>query len=193
MPDSASSASRLKKKRNPVEGKLNRLLPPLAALLIVVAVDQATKIWAISFLSEQPVVEVLGRFFMLALVFNEGGAMGTNFGSPLYYLISSLLILMILFYYIYTHREDRVLTIPLALICGGAVGNIIDRIRFGKVVDFLDIDFFDISIFGFELQRWWTFNIADAVISCSIVYLLVRLLFFPKKPAAGSDRPEATT
>lgn len=130
---------------------------------------------------------------MLALVFNEGGAMGTNFGSPLYYLVSSILILLILFYYIYTHREDRGLTIPLALICGGAVGNIIDRIRFGMVVDFLDVDFFDISLFGFQIERWWTFNIADAAISCSIVYLLARLLFFSKKPGARTESAEVAT
>ncbi|UCD64743.1 MAG: signal peptidase II [Candidatus Zixiibacteriota bacterium] len=158
---------------------MRKLLIPFFALLGVVLLDQAAKVWAISYLADRLSVEVLGDFLMLTLVFNEGGAMGTNFGSPAYYLISSLLILLILMYYIYSHRDNHPVTVPLALICGGAIGNIIDRVRFGKVVDFLDVDFFNISFVGIEIQRWWTFNIADAVISCSIVYLLARIIFFP--------------
>jgi signal peptidase II len=165
---------------------LRILLAPAIALVAVVATDQATKAWAISSLSESPPVEVLGNFFMLTLVYNEGGAMGTNFGSPAYYLVSSFLILLFLLYYIYSHRQDRMLTVPLALIAGGAIGNIVDRLRFGRVVDFLDFDFFDLDLFGYQLQRWWTFNIADAVISCSIVFLLVKLIFFHHGKPAGS-------
>lgn len=157
---------------------MRKLLAPLLVLVAVVAVDQVTKLWAIGALSGQPSVEVLGRFFMLTLVYNEGGAMGSNFGSPTYYLASSSLILLFILYYIYSHRENLYVTAPLALIAGGAAGNIIDRIRFGRVVDFLDFDFFDINLFGLQLERWWTFNIADAAISCSIVFLLVRVIFF---------------
>ena len=80
------------------------------------------------------------------------------------------------------------LTMPLALIAGGAIGNIIDRLRFGKVVDFLDFDFFDINLFGYQIDRWWTFNIADAVISCSIIFLLIRLIFFHhEKPSESTQ------
>lgn len=112
--------------------------------------------------------------------------MGSNFGSPAYYLATSILILLFILYYIYTHRTSLMLTLPLALIAGGAIGNIIDRLRFGKVVDFLDFDFFDINLFGYQIDRWWTFNIADAVISCSIIFLLVRLIFFHQQKPAGS-------
>jgi signal peptidase II len=160
---------------------LRKLLAPFIALIVVVVADQATKSWAINYLSEKPTAEVLGSFFMLTLVYNEGGAMGSNFGSPAYYLVSSILILLFLFYYIYAHRDNPSLTVPLALIAGGAVGNIIDRIQLGRVVDFIDIDFFDINLFGYQLDRWWTFNIADAMISCSITYLLIKILFFHRK------------
>ena len=104
--------------------------------------------------------------------------MGTNFGSSIYYLVSSLIILGIVLYYMYANRSKRYLIYPLACIAGGAIGNIIDRIRFGQVVDFIDIDFFNIPFLGIE--RWWTFNIADAAISCSIVYLLIRVVIFHK-------------
>lgn len=170
----------------PIESKLRKLLFPVIALVVVVVVDQATKLWAISALSEQPPVQVLGKFFMLTLVYNEGGALGSNFGSPTYYLISSSLILLFILYYTYTHRESLTITMPLALIAGGALGNIIDRIRFGQVVDFLDFDFFDIDLLGYHLDRWWTFNIADAMISCSIVFLLVRVIFFHQEKRDGT-------
>lgn len=113
---------------------------------------------------------------MFTLVYNEGGAMGTNLGSSMYYLISASLILLFVLYYIYANRTKLQLSIPLSFIAGGAIGNLIDRIAYGKVVDFIDVDFFDIDLFGYQLQRWWTFNIADSAISCSIVYLLYLIL-----------------
>lgn len=167
---------------------MDKLLQPFFIIIAVVAADQATKIWAVSFLSENSPVELIGHFFMLTLVFNEGGAMGTNLGSATYYLIFSLIILAFIFYYMWANRGDRTITFPLAFIAGGAVGNIIDRIYYGKVVDFIDIDFFNINLFGYHLERWWTFNIADTVISCSIIFLLIRIIFFmPRIKPEQSD------
>jgi signal peptidase II len=121
-------------------------------------------------------VEVIGSFFMLTLIYNEGGAMGTNIGSSNYYLIASVIILAVILYYLYTQREHKTLTMPLSFISGGAIGNLIDRISYGKVVDFLDFDFFNINIFGYRLERWWTFNVADMAISLSILYLFITIL-----------------
>jgi len=73
-------------------------------------------------------------------------------------------------------------------VAGGAIGNIIDRIRLEYVIDFIDVDIPDISLFGFHLERWWTFNIADAAISCSIVFLIIHLLFFHRRPATSSKK-----
>lgn len=169
---------------------MRKLLAPAIALAAVVIADQATKLWAIDFLSETQSAKVLGDFFMLTLVYNEGGAMGTNFGSPAYYLISSSLILIFVLYYVFTHRDRCRITIPLAMIAGGAIGNIIDRLRFGKVVDFLDFEFFNIDLFGFRLERWWTFNLADAVITCSIIFLIVTVLFFlPERESHETHSP----
>ena len=142
--------------------------------------DQLTKIWAVESLAGNSPTEVFGRFFMFTLVYNEGGAMGTNFGSSTYYLISSIFILMFVFYYIYANRNKAFFAYPMAFIAGGAIGNIIDRIRLGRVIDFLDFDFFDIRIGDYLIERWWTFNIADAAITCSIIYLVIYMLFFHK-------------
>ena len=139
-------------------------------------IDQLTKVWAVSFLEGKGSVEVFGKFLMLTLIYNEGGALGTSFGPSFYYLITSLLILVFVIYYLFSHRTNKMVTIPLAFIAGGALGNIIDRLRLDKVIDWIDVDFFDINIFNFHLERWWTFNIADSVISCSILFILLSAL-----------------
>jgi signal peptidase II len=122
-------------------------------------------------------VRLLGDIVMLTLVYNQGGAMGTNFGSSSYYLIISLVILPVLLFYMYRNRNDFSLLIPLAFISGGAIGNLIDRIKFGQVIDFLDVNFYVNRIWGDE--RWWTFNVADACISIAIVFLLYRTVLHP--------------
>jgi len=124
-------------------------------------------------------MEVLGDFLMFTLVYNDGGAMGTNFGSPLYYAITSSLILCFVIVYAYLNRSQTWIVVPLGFVAGGAVGNLIDRIRFGKVIDFIDVEFFNIDFLGIRLDRWWTFNVADIGISCGIVLMLILILFGP--------------
>ena len=156
-------------------------------------VDQVSKILAVQSLAESTTgsIEVLGRFLMFSLVYNEGGAMGTNLGSSAYYLIASSLILLFLVYYIYLARSHRMFANTLAFIAGGAIGNIIDRIRLGRVIDFIDVDVPDVGLFGYELHRWWTFNIADAAITCAIILLLVRMIFGGKDSKNAADRQPA--
>ena len=142
---------------------------------------------AVNYLVNGDSVRVLGDFFMLTLVYNRGGAMGTNIGSSTYYLVISLILIPVLIYYINHYRAEFRLSWPLALIAGGAAGNIIDRLRLGQVIDFLDVDFFDINLLGFRITRWWTFNVADAAISCGIVILLLVTFFGHKSSAAENN------
>ena len=135
---------------------------------------------------------------MLTLVYNQGGAMGTNLGSSTYYLVTSLLILLFVLYYIYRYGHQRGLSFTLAFIAGGAIGNLIDRFRIGEVVDFVDVDFFDISLFGYHLERWYAFNIADAAITCAIVWLLLMMIFGKSvkdeaEPAPPTEIPVEST
>ena len=120
---------------------------------------------------------------MLTLVYNQGGALGTDLGSSVYYTIIALILLPVTGFYLYRFRHERRFSWPLALIIGGALGNLVDRLRLGRVVDFIDVDFFDIGFLG--ISRWWTFNVADAAISCAIVYLLVVTFFF--HPSANRE------
>jgi signal peptidase II len=177
MPVSASIVNHKKKKRTrDEENNLKKLTLPAIIIFAIVFLDQITKILAVNNLEYGNPVEVIGSFFMLTLIYNEGGAMGTNIGSSNYYLIASVIILAVILYYLYTQREHKTLTMPLSFISGGAIGNLIDRISYGKVVDFLDFDFFNINIFGYRLERWWTFNVADMAISLSILYLFITIL-----------------
>ncbi len=176
MPECVSNANQPKRERKLAAKDLKSLFWPIVLFLLVVAIDQATKFWAVSNLANRGSVHILGDFLMFTLVYNVGGAMGTRFGSSTYYLVIALILLPFIIYYIYRYRNRPILSWPLALIAGGAIGNIIDRLRLGRVVDFIDVDFFNIGFLG--LTRWWTFNIADAAITCAIIYLLIVAIFF---------------
>ncbi|HDL02169.1 MAG TPA: hypothetical protein ENH23_08065, partial [candidate division Zixibacteria bacterium] len=124
----------LKARDNSLNSQPKRhLFIPLAIIAFVAFLDQITKIWAVNSLTFNKPVEVIGQFFMFTLLYNKGGAMGTNLGSSNYYLISASLILLFVLYYIYINRTKLQLSIPLSFIAGGAIGNLIDRITLGKV------------------------------------------------------------
>jgi signal peptidase II len=189
MPGFVSSAK--KPKRGPVLAGDNRrqLLISFIALIVVVIADQLTKLWAVSYLQAGEIKQVLGAFFQLKLAYNEGGAMGTNFGGGLFYLISSVLILAIVIYFIIISRQNKIMAYSLAAIAGGAIGNIIDRLRIGRVVDFLDFDFFDINLGKFRIERWWTFNIADSAIMIGLIILLICVIWFSPSYKSGESAP----
>lgn len=163
-------------------------------IALVVIADQLTKSWALSALSDIPgrSVSVFGDFLRWSLVYNEGGAMGTNLGGSTLYTVIGIAILLALVYYLWQYRYSAKVAVPLALIAGGAVGNLIDRFVHGKVVDWIDVNFFDISLFSFHLERWWTFNIADSAISVALVYMLWQSLR-PEKAGANSGHLSTDT
>ncbi len=122
----------------------------------------------------------------MSLTYNKGGAMGTSLGGSTFYLITSLIVLVIVLYLAYRNLNVRFISISLAAIAGGAIGNIADRIRVGQVIDFLDFNIPDIKILGFALERWWTFNLADAAITVGVITFIVYMLFHRK-----GDTPDA--
>jgi len=131
-------------------------------------------------------ISVLGDFFKITFTENPGMAFGFDPGSDfkLWISIFSLVASIGLLIYLYTARKKSLsLRIAIALILGGAVGNVIDRmlyglmfdyapIFYGKVVDFLDFDFFNFTLFGRSYERWPIFNLADAAVSVGVIILL---------------------
>jgi len=132
-------------------------------------------------------IPVLGDFFKITFTENPGMAFGFDPGSDFKLFISvfSLVASIGLLIYLFAVRNKSLsLKIAIALILGGAVGNVIDRmfygliydyspLFYGKVVDFFDLDFFNFSIFGRSYDRWPIFNIADAAVSIGVLILLV--------------------
>lgn len=162
-----------------------RLVP---FFIIVLVADQVTKYIALSTLKLGLPIEVLGDYLRWTLTFNPGGAFGMKLGGTAYYLISSLVIFGFLVYYIWRNRHISFIAVPLTIVAGGAVGNIIDRIRFGEVVDFIDCEFIDINIGSYHLDRWPIFNIADMAISCGIFATILLILYHSRKhPESAAD------
>ena len=169
----------------------NLLLYLLISILVILS-DQATKLLILNNFAEGEAVSIIGNLLYFQFVYNEGGAMGTSLGpSWLYTILTLAALALIIWYFIKDKSDGASVKVPLALIFGGAVGNLIDRIRFGKVVDFIDADFPDIPFLG--ITRWWTFNIADAAITCGLVIFVVILLFRKNRnivPVADNSPPD---
>ena len=147
-----------------------------AVAAVVLVLDQATK-WAASgrLLLGQP-VPVLGDFVRLTLVHNTGAAFGLFPGSRIPFIIISILAIGVVLYLFlresYRGLGNRIL---LGCILGGAVGNLVDRIRLGWVVDFIDV--------GIGSTRWPVFNVADSAVTLGVIFLAWNL--------ARSGRPAA--
>ena len=165
-----------------------RLLPLLAA--VVLALDQFTKYLALSHLTVGESVPFIGNLVRWTLVFNPGGAFSFHLGNATYHLILSLIILAVLIIYIIRHRATTHVSVPLSIVAGGAIGNIIDRLRFDEVVDFIDCDFFNITIGSYHLDRWPIFNISDMALSCGIITTIVLVYFHSRKKGKEDDSLE---
>ncbi|MDH3251432.1 MAG: signal peptidase II [Ignavibacteria bacterium] len=128
---------------------------------------------------------ILGDFLRLTYIENPGMAFGIDIGGKLFFSLFSMVASIAILAYLYrARREPLGLRFSLAMILGGAVGNLIDRtfygvfygdapLFYGKVVDFIDVDFFDVTIFGYHLSRWPVFNVADASVTIGVLLLLI--------------------
>lgn len=142
---------------------MTRMWLRLAAVAgVVVALDLWSKHWASSTLAYQRPVEVLGEFVRLTYTRNSGVAFGIGAGLPLpYYLFSIAAVAVILYLFVRQRVHGPARQLALALILGGAIGNLVDRLRFGEVVDFIEI--------GYGRWHWPVFNVADSAVSIGVV------------------------
>jgi signal peptidase II len=132
-------------------------------------------------------IKVLGDFFQITFIENPGMAFGYDPGNSfkLYVSLFSLLASIALVIYLYIARNQSLsLRVSLAFILGGAAGNLIDRmfygvfygyapLFYGRVVDFLDFDFFHFTIFGRTFERFPVFNLADASVTIGVLILII--------------------
>ncbi len=128
----------------------------------IIAADQITKAMIVALLPLGASVTIITGFFNITHILNPGGAFGLFAGqNPIirkifFLFISSIIACMLVWFYAKTAKKNRILSSAFATIFGGAMGNLIDRFRFGRVVDFLD--------FHIGHYHWPAFNIADSAI-----------------------------
>jgi signal peptidase II len=152
----------------------------------VLLLDQWTK-WIIVhkiFLYEK--VEVIQGFFSIIHVRNTGGAFGIfggekgGVGSMLFVIVSLFAIGAIIYLFMKTREDEKTLALSFSLILSGAMGNLIDRLRYGEVIDFLD--------FHLSTYHWPAFNVADSAICIGIGLLALELLKRDRKRLKGGTR-----
>jgi signal peptidase II len=135
----------------------------------VVVLDLVTKIIVVKVLPSR--LPVLGDWLTFQLVYNRGAAFGIHVGSYSRWVFTALAIIALFVLGAMVRQTDpahKVRLAALALVCGGAVGNLIDRLRSERgVVDFIDV--------GFGSLRWPTFNVADMAVTCGAITLALVL------------------
>ncbi len=142
--------------------------------LTLVILDQATKALVINFFNLYDSVALL-PIMNLTFVVNYGFAFGLLNNPSLNQILVSLVILAIILYFLYLliKTQDKIFQLTLTLILTGALGNFIDRIFRGFVIDFIDI--------YIGKYHWPAFNIADSCITVGFVVLMINILFLNKK------------
>ena len=141
----------------------------IAVSIIVLAADQITKYMVASRFHLYESVTLIENFFNLTYVRNKGAAFGMFADSairvPFFITVSVLAAVGILWYFYRARHLQALAVFALSLIFSGAVGNLIDRIRFGEVVDFLDVHWYG--------HHWPAFNVADSAITVGVALLLL--------------------
>lgn len=184
--------------------------------LIVLVIDQITKLLVKGFkipflginhsgLKVNSSIKILGDFLQITHVENYGLAFGIELGRDFKVAVTIFTILaaLLILYYLYLSRyKDFKIRFAIALILGGATGNIIDRVFYGvlygyaplfhgRVVDFIHIDFFDYTLFGRTYLSLPIFNFADVAVLTGIIILLY-LSFKSKLEIEDSNNPNET-
>lgn len=182
--------------------------------LIVVIIDQVTKFLIKGLKIESLGIDIkgmpygsskplFGDIVKLTFIENPGMAFGIDVGPKIFLTLFTIVASIFIFFYIYKHRHDGILLrLALSLILAGAVGNLIDRTFYGviyhyaplfsgKVVDFVQVEFWDFTIFGRTYTTWPIWNIADAAVSAGFLIILFfhNRIFAPKEtdPVINGD------
>ena len=153
----------------------------LWAVPVILVLDQSSKIVVQNTMVRRESIPVLGDYFRLTYIHNPGAAFGLDLGSSLLHtLISIAALLFVGWLFFTTPRESRCLRLGLSMVVGGALGNIIDRLYLGAVVDFFDV--------GFGALRWPVFNVADSFVTGGIFLLAIGYLVQREKDKTSPGR-----
>ena len=148
-------------------------------IVLVIVLDQLSKLWIVGNFSLYESLPLIPGFFSLTYLTNTGAAFGILAGQPalwrqIFFVGVGLVALVaICFMYRRLRNDSTWYEVALAFIAGGAIGNLIDRLRLGSVVDFLDV--------YVGTHHWPAFNVADSAITVGVAIFLVMNIFFDEK------------
>ncbi|MDD5409153.1 MAG: signal peptidase II [Candidatus Omnitrophica bacterium] len=131
----------------------------------VVFLDQLSKFIVVRFLQLNTPVSLIKNFLYMTLVYNRGAAFGMLKNQLLFFVLISFFVILFIFLHLKNKKIPLLYKISLSLILAGSVGNLIDRLRFGYVIDFLDLRF------------WPVFNLADSALTIGALLLSWEILF----------------
>ena len=159
----------------------------VAAVIVLIFADQAVKYWAVHYLRERGSIRFIhfGDFKVLDLTYleNDGAIFGSMSGQRWFLIGFTSIVLVVGIYLMFRYmKRSKLLTSAILLFVSGGIGNIIDRLRQGYVVDMFEVKLFKFAIF----------NVADIYVTCAFVLLLAYVLFIdPKIQAKAKADAEA--
>jgi signal peptidase II len=171
-------------------------LGTVSVIFSLICLDQATKLIAKIYLQPIHSVKIIGNFLRFTYVENPGMAFGIQLSNKVFFNVLSIIAVIVIFIYLLKLRDHNLLRFSFSIILGGAFGNLIDRFFYGQVVDFIDVEFFNIHFKGgnflfwdlppYAMDRWPVFNIADSAVSI-VMILIILIAIFERKPHPAID------
>ncbi len=146
-----------------------------------IVLDQLTKKWAVGVLKDGSSIKIIGDFLRFTYAENRGAAFSILQDQRFFFIITTVVMLTVMAYiYFKTKNITKLSKLSIAMIAGGAIGNFLDRLRLGYVVDFIDVRFG--NFYNFPI-----FNIADSFVVCGTILMIFLILFnrFEKSETDG--------
>ncbi|MEG0050852.1 MAG: signal peptidase II [Terrisporobacter sp.] len=140
-------------------------------IALLIGLDQLIKVWALNSLKEIGSIPVIENFFNLTYVENRGAAFGMLQNNQSIFIIVAAVASCYGLYYLHTKKVNNIGKIGILLVIAGAIGNLIDRIRLGFVVDYLD----------FHIIWSYVFNLADCFVVIGTVFLCIYIIFLEQE------------
>ena len=140
-------------------------------IAILIGLDQLSKYWALNYLQEIGSIPIIQNVFHLTYVENRGAAFGMFQNNQIIFVIVAIVASIFGLYYLHTKKMNFIGKFGIVLIISGAIGNLIDRVRLGFVVDYFD----------FRIIWEYVFNVADVFVVVGTIMLCIYILFFEGK------------
>lgn len=140
-------------------------------IVLLIGIDQLSKLWAVNYLKEIGSIPIIENVFHLTYVENRGAAFGILQNNQTIFIIVAIVASIYGLYYLHTKKVNLVGKTGVLLIIAGAIGNAIDRVRLGFVVDYFD----------FRIIWEYVFNVADVFVVVGTILLCVYIIFYEDK------------